>query len=114
MISVMHYDKYTARIEYDEESDLFHGRVIGIRDVIDFFGKTTKELHREFKISVDDYKEMCAEDGVEPEKPFSGKFTLRVDGEDHRQLVLAATLANKSLNSWASDVLREAASKSLS
>ncbi len=113
MMNVMHYEKYTARIEYDEGSDLFHGRVIGIRDVIEFHGKTTEDLHHEFKISIEDYKSMCAEDGVTPEKPFTGKFTLRVDGEEHRQLVLAATLKNKSLNSWARDVLKEAADKSL-
>ena len=113
MMNVMHCEQYTARIEYNEDSDLFHGSVIGTRDVIDFFGKTTEDLHREFKISVDVYKEMCAEDGVAPEKPFSGKFTLRVDGEEHHQLVLAATLQNKSLNSWARDVLTEAASRTL-
>ncbi len=112
-MNVMHYEKYTARIEYDEESDLFHGRVIGTRDSVDFYGKTTEDLHREFKISIEDYKMMCAKDGVQPEKPFAGKFTLRMDGEEHRQLVLAATLKNKSLNSWASEVLKEAACKSL-
>ena len=113
MMNVMHYGKYTARIEYDEESDLFHGRIIGIRDTIEFYGKTTEDLHREFKISVEDYKAMCAEDGVDPEKPFTGKFTLRVEGEEHRQLVLAAALKNKSLNSWAREILKEAASRSL-
>src|SRR3990167_792635 len=108
MMNVMHYEKYTARIEYDEESDLFHGRVIGIRDIIEFYGKTTEDLHREFKTSVEDYKAMCVEDGVDFEKPFTGKFTLRVNGEEHRQLVLAAALKHKSLNSWAREVLKDA------
>ncbi len=112
-MNVMHCGKYTARIDYDEENDLFHGRVVGIRDVIEFYGKTTDELHREFKISVDDYTDMCAEEGLNPEKPFSGKLTLRVDGEEHRQIALAATLNNKSLNSWASEILKDAASRSL-
>ncbi|MDZ4322601.1 MAG: type II toxin-antitoxin system HicB family antitoxin [Alphaproteobacteria bacterium] len=113
MMNTMHYEQYVARIEYDEASDLFHGRVLGIKDVIEFYGKTTKELHREFKVSIEEYKAMCQEDGVEIEKPFSGKFTLRVNEEEHRQLALAAELNNKSLNSWASAVLREAASNSL-
>ena len=113
MMNTMHYDQYVARIDYDEESDLFHGRVLGIKDVIEFYGKTTEDLHREFKVSVDDYREMCEEEGTETEKPFSGKFTLRVNEEEHRQLALAAELNNKSLNSWASSVLREAASESL-
>ncbi len=113
MMNTMHYDQYVARIEYDEDSDLFHGRVLGIRDIIEFYGKTTADLHREFKISVEDYKAMCREEGVKTEKLFSGKFTLRVNEEEHRQLALAAELNNKSLNSWASAVLREAASQKL-
>lgn len=111
MMNVMHYDKYVARIEYDETSDLFHGRVLGIKDVVEFYGATTKDLHQEFKTSIEEYKEMCREDGVATEKPFTGKFTLRVTEEDHRHLALAAELQNKSLNSWASQVLREEASQ---
>lgn len=114
MMNIMHYEKYIARIEYDEARDLFHSRVIGIRDVIEFYGKTTKDLHREFKTSVEDYKAMCEEDGIKPEKLFTGKFTLRVNGEEHRQLALAAELKHKSLNSWAREVLKEAATRSLS
>jgi predicted HicB family RNase H-like nuclease len=113
MMSIMHYAKYAARIEYDENSDLFHGRVIGIRDVVEFYGKTTESLHSEFKISVEVYEAMCKEDGIVPEKPFTGKFTLRVNGEEHRQLALAAALRGKSLNAWARTVLNEAASRSL-
>lgn len=113
MMNMMHYDRYMARIEYDEESDLFHGRVLGIKDVVEFYGKTTADLHHEFKTSVEDYEAMCQEEGAKTEKPFSGKFTLRVNEEEHRQLALAAELNNKSLNSWASAVLREAASQKL-
>jgi predicted HicB family RNase H-like nuclease len=113
MMNIMHYKHYMARIEYDEENDLFHGRVLGIKNVVEFYGKTTEELHREFKVSIEEYEAMCQEDGVETEKPFSGKFTIRVNEDEHRQLALVAELNNKSLNSWASAVLREAASKNL-
>lgn len=113
MLNVMHYGKYTARIEYDEADDLFHGRVLGIKDVVEFYGRTTEDLRREFEVSVEDYRAMCEEDGVAPEKPFTGKFTLRVNSEEHRQLAIAASIHNQSLNSWAREVLKTAASRDL-
>ena len=108
-MNTIHYDKYVARVEYDEESDTFHGRVLGMRDVIEFYGRTVDELHEEFKTSVEEYLDMCEADNVAPEKPFSGKFTIRIDQDAHRSIALAASLRNQSLNSWATSVLSQAA-----
>lgn len=45
----------------------------------------------------------------EPDKPFSGKFVLRLTPEMHRDVHFAAASAGKSLNAWISDtVLRGA------
>ncbi len=49
-----------ARITFDPSADAFHGRVIGMRDVIDFYGRTPEELREEFKTSVDEYLAWCA------------------------------------------------------
>jgi len=51
----MTYKEYVAVIEYDEESRLYHGRVTGIKDVVNFYGRTTEDLEREFRVSVDEY-----------------------------------------------------------
>jgi predicted HicB family RNase H-like nuclease len=56
---------------------VLHGRVIGINDVVDFYGRTIEELAAEFRISVDEYVEWCLNEGKEPEKTCSGKMTLR-------------------------------------
>ncbi len=112
-MNTIHYDNYVARIEYDEDSDIFHGRVLGMRDVIEFYGKAVDELHEEFKKSVEDYIDMCHEDGVLPEKPFSGKFTVRIDRDKHREFALAASLGNQSLNAWVTSVLTEASQEHL-
>ncbi len=105
----MTYKDYTARIEYDESADMFHGRVLAMLDVIDFYGTTPSSLRKEFKKSVNEYLKMCKETNTQPEKPFSGKFTLRTNDEKHRRLATVAGLLHKSLNSWAIEVLdREA------
>lgn len=63
---------YIGSAEFDDEDEVFHGRVIGIRDVITFQGISVEELKDAFTDSVEDYLEFCAERGEEPEKPYSG------------------------------------------
>lgn len=41
---MMQYRGYLARIEFDEEANIFYGEVINIRDVITFQGKSVEEL----------------------------------------------------------------------
>ena len=55
-----------------------------------------EELRREFQLSVDDYLEWCKEDGVTPEKPYSGKFNLRLTPELHKKVAIAAKKLNMS------------------
>jgi predicted HicB family RNase H-like nuclease len=49
---------------------------------------------------VNDYLNFCAERGEEPEKPFSGKFNVRLDPELHREAYVAAKSSGLSLNTW--------------
>ena len=64
------------------------------------------EIHKAFRESVDDYLEFCAQRGETPEKPFSGKFVVRLPTELHRKAYIQAKLADKSLNSWVTEVLQ--------
>ena len=77
----MEYKGYLSRIEFDDEANIFHGEVINIRDVITFQGKSVDELRKAFEDSVEDYLAFCAEREEEPDKPFSGRFTVRLSPE---------------------------------
>ena len=79
------YKNYVGHVEFDDEAEIFHGEVINTRDVITFQGKTVKELKKAFIDSVEDYLKFCASLNEEPEKPFSGKFNLRIDPETHQE-----------------------------
>ena len=105
---MMEYKGYIGKVEIDEEARLFHGEVINIRDVVTFEGKTVAELRRAFCGSVEDYLVFCAERGEDPDKPFSGKFVVRVPPDLHRKVYTKARLTEKSLNRWVSDVLEMA------
>ena len=106
---MMEYKGYLARVEFDSEANLFHGEVINIRDVITFQGKSVDELNQALKDSVEDYLEFCTERGEQPEKPFSGRFTVHLSPEAHRRVIIAAERAGKRLDNWVADVLGKAA-----
>jgi len=101
------YKNYTGMVEYDADGKIFTGEVLGLRDVMTFEGRSPEELEESFHQSVDLYLEMCARDGVEPQKAFSGRFNLRIDPELHRQVAERAAIYGESLNSWIAEVLRK-------
>lgn len=108
-MNTMTYRGYTARIEYDERDNIFAGRILGIRSIIGFHGETVAELRAEFELAIKDYLADCQEQGINPEKPASGKLLLRVSPEIHSRALIAAQAAGKSLNQWATEVLQQAA-----
>jgi len=65
-----------------------HGRVLSVRDVISFHGESIEEVRQAFKEAIDDYLADCAAQGRDPDKPFSGKFVVRVKPEVHRQAAI--------------------------
>ncbi|MBU1743764.1 MAG: type II toxin-antitoxin system HicB family antitoxin [Proteobacteria bacterium] len=97
---MMQYKGYTGKVEFDDEADVFHGEVIGLRDVITFQGKTVDEVKESFQESVDDYLAFCAKRGEEPKKPLTGKFVVRIPPDLHRKVYVAAKKSGSSLNSW--------------
>ena len=101
----MEYKGYFAKVEFDDDAGIFHGEIINLRDVIIFEGETAKELKQAFQDSVDDYLEFCAERGEDPEKPYSGKFVVRVEPELHKNITIEARKAGESLNVRISDAI---------
>lgn len=97
---MMKYKGYSGKVEYDADAKIFHGEVIGLRDVITFQGTSVKELEKAFKDSVNDYLAWCQERGEKPEKSFSGKFNLRIPASLHARLAELAHARNTSINAF--------------
>ena len=107
-MKLTHKKGYVAIIDLDEENELLHGDVVGIDDVITFEAATVPELRQAFDDSVDDYLEFCKERGEEPNKPYSGKLSLRIKPEVHRMAEICAREAGLSLNKWMSSCIEKA------
>lgn len=105
-MNVMTVGEYHAKIEFDEELDLFRGEILGLNGGADFYGKNPKELRAEFKKSLEVFLEVCEENGIEPRRHFSGKFNLRIPPELHEQIAIAAQAEGKSINTLAQEALR--------
>lgn len=107
--NTLEYKGYLGVIEYDDEGSIFHGAVINLREAIPFQGESVAELRQSLKDSVEAYLAVCAKNGQEPEKQFSGNLPLRIDPELHRRIFLKAKREGKSLNRWISEVLEKEA-----
>jgi len=111
--NMLSYKGYLGKIEFDADAKVFYGRVINTRDTITFQSESAVQLEEEFKTSIDTYLSFCADLGESAEKPYSGRFVLRLSPEEHRAVVLAAQLANKSLNTWVREHLVKRAHREL-
>ena len=103
----MTYKGYFAKINFDERDNIFWGKVIGIKDSITFEGETVSRLTEDFHNAIDHYLADCKNGGRIPNKPYSGKLTLRVSPRTHAEIAAAAAYAGKSLNKWVADTLNE-------
>ena len=103
------YRGYTPSIWFESDDRLLHGMVEGIRDTVHFAGGSVEELETAFHNSVDAYLEACAEDGVEPQKPHSGRLAFRTTPDHHRLIAEAAARRAQSINQWMDETLAEAA-----
>ena len=106
---MMKYKGYIGHVEFDDEAKIFHGEVVGLRDIITFQGSSVDELEQAFKESVDDYLAWCKKRGEKPEKTFSGTFNLRIPPELHAKLVVHAQSMGVSLNAFITQTLSQAA-----
>ncbi len=107
---MIEYKRYVARVEFADSADIFHGRVVnsGPYPIATFESTRALSLRSEFQHSVDDYLAVCAEEGIKPKRPFSGKLNVRLGSELHAAVAIAAAEQETSINSWIVNTLREA------
>jgi predicted HicB family RNase H-like nuclease len=109
-MSILTYKGYQGRFEYDPEADLFHGDVLHLTDVVTFQGRSIDELKAALADSVEDYLDMCDDIGKSPQKPFSGRFNVRLSPELHQKAARSAIVEGMSLNTWIAHAVEKAVS----
>ncbi|HUA78602.1 MAG TPA: hypothetical protein VMA86_13115 [Acetobacteraceae bacterium] len=61
------YRGYRARIESECTAGMFHGLVVGVQHVLDFYGSSVEEPDRAFQETVEDYLAWRKQDRVKPD-----------------------------------------------
>lgn len=106
MTSTLAYKGYLGSVEYNDDDEIFHGRLEFIRDLVTYEGTDAKTLKQAFHDAVDDYLALCAQEGRKPDVPLKGSFNVRPGRDLHRRAVIFARRRGLNLNTVVSDALR--------
>lgn len=109
--NTMTYKGYTAVVSFSAEDDCLIGHLVGINDIVGFHGDSVEETRKAFEEAVDFYLESCAKSGHKPNKPYSGRVTLRLPPDLHARLAVQAETNGSSLNNWLVTALNQSATR---
>jgi len=107
MKNIMQYKGYYGSIEFSAEDELFCGKLAFISDLVLFEAGDAKGLKAAFHEAVDDYLDLCAEQGRDPDTPFKGSFNIRPGRELHARAALLARQRDLPLNALVSAALAD-------
>ena len=68
MSSMIEYNGYCAKVDFDDKDNIFVGTVLGLSDILAFHGKTVEELSVSFQNCIKDYIDICKVIGKQPDK----------------------------------------------
>ena len=63
MKDVLNYEGFVASVHFSTEDDVFHGKLVGVDDLVTFEGQTVDELKSAMEAAVEDYLDICEEIG---------------------------------------------------
>lgn len=107
MKNVMQYKGYYGSVEYTDEDEVFFGQLLFVRALVTYEGTSVKGLRKAFEQAVNNYLDLCQEEGLTPEQPFKGSFNVRIGRELHRKIALAAAKKGLSLNKFVTEALEK-------
>ncbi|MBF0197056.1 MAG: type II toxin-antitoxin system HicB family antitoxin [Planctomycetes bacterium] len=102
------YKGYVGTIDYSDDDEVMHGKVINISGLVTYEASNIKQLKKEFVKSVESYLKFCKENGKEAQKPMTGRLTVRLDPQLHLEAVSAAMENHVSLNEFISKAVNNA------
>ena len=103
----MNYKGYIGSVAFSEKDKVFFGKVEGINGLVNFEGESVEELTDAFHEAVDDYLAYCEDEGIEPNKSYSGVLNVRLTPSIHRQIAILARQAGMTLNAFIKNALEE-------
>ena len=103
----MIYKGYIGSVHYSDGDRVFFGKLEYIKSLVNYEGTNVESLKLSFEEAVDDYLDLCVQEGIEPEKPFKGSFNVRAGSELHRRAALFAKERGLNLNKVVTEALEQ-------
>lgn len=107
MRNLIEYKGYVGSVEFSPEDEIFYGKVQGIRALISYEGTNAAELVQDFHGAVEDYLELCQEEGKEPERAYKGSFNVRISPELHKKIAIYAMEHDVTLNNFVEEAVEK-------
>ncbi len=107
MKDMMMYKGYVGSVHYSDDDHVFFGKLEYIKSLVNYEGTDVTSLRQSFEEAVADYLHLCAQEGIEPEKPFKGSFNVRAGSELHRRAALFAKEKGLNLNKVVTEALEQ-------
>ena len=106
-MNTMTYKGYLGSVSFSEKDRVFFGKIEGINGLVNFEGESVTELTEAFHEAVDDYLAYCNDEGIEPDKSYTGVLNVRLTPAIHRQVAMLARQAGMTLNAYIKEALEE-------
>jgi len=106
-MNTMTYKGYIGSVNYSDKDQVFFGKIEGINGLVNFEGESVKELTAAFHEAVDDYLAYCEDEGIEPDKSYTGVLNVRLTPAVHRKVAMLALQEGVSINAFIREALEE-------
>jgi predicted HicB family RNase H-like nuclease len=107
MKDMMNYKGYWGSVHFNDDDDIFYGRLEFIRALVSYEGVDVGSLRKAFKEAVDEYLQTCKDQDRQPEKPLKGSFNIRISPQLHRRIATHAAGKGMSINKYIAEILEK-------
>lgn len=104
-MEMMKYKDFSGSVEISIADNVLYGKLLHINGLVTYEAETPTALEMAFHEAVDDYLLDCAQRGISPQKPCSGKFNVRIEPEKHRTISMIAQREHTTINALAKEAI---------
>ena len=111
-MNTLSYKGYIGSVAFSEKDGVFFGKIEGINGMVNFEGESVKELTEAFHEAVDDYLAYCKDEGIEPDKSYTGALNIRISPAINRRAAMLARQSGVTLNAYIKDAVEQKVERS--
>jgi len=107
MRDILKYKDFIGTVHFSAEDEVFHGKLIGIDDLVTFEGSSVDKLKKSFEEAVEDYLDLCRTVNKSPHKSYKGTFNVRIKPVLHKRAARKSIELGLSLNQFVEHAISE-------